>query len=339
VNSESDGPERSSGNVTTPAIGAGAAERSLVLVHTPHVLAIADLHAVAAHARETAPTIATFVVSNTMLNDTARRKAAERPSLIFSPVRLKSFVPLRGKVYQGRAIGKLEQLRLLATAGVRVPKTTVITPKLALDPAEWGPFVIVKPTFLGGSSRGKGIQLMRTERVRYIAPANYPPDHPGRGGPMIAQQFIDTGKRIAAFRVLTLFGEPLYCQFNRSETTRPSLDAGDQEIERAVMATQTVDKDKRFVIDEEVIALARAAHAVFPDVPLKGCDILKDEGTGKLYVLELNPGGNVWHFSSDYLAKVRTANGPEFEAQRLKQFDALRTAGRLLAERTMAEAV
>ena len=155
---------------------------------------------------------------------------------------------------------------------------------------------------------------------------------------MIVQQFIDTGERIAAFRVLTLFGEPLYCQFNRSETARPALDASDAEIESATMATQVVDKDKRFIVDEEAIALARAAHATIPDAPLKGCDILKDERTGKLYVLELNPGGNTWHFSSDFLAKVRVANGPEFEAERLNQFDALKTAARLLVERTRAEA-
>ncbi len=324
---------------SVPAPQPRALERSLILVHTPTVLASDDLNTIAGHIRQMRPEIATFIVSNRSLHSVTRKRAAQLPSLTFSPVELQAFAPLRGKVYQGQAVEKLDQLRRLAEAGISVPKTTAITPELTLDPAEWGAFVIVKPTSLAGSSYGKGIQLMRTERVRYIAPADYPTDHPGRLGPMMVQQFIDTGERIAAFRVLTLFGEPLYCQFNRSETTRPGLNTSDEEIESAVMATQIVDKDKRFVIDEEAIALARAAHATIPDVPLKGCDILKDEATGKLYVLELNPGGNTWHFSSDYLAKVRAANGPEFEAQRLRQFDALRTAARLLAERTMAEAV
>ena len=330
-------PDVSAGPDALP-VGTAVPERSLVLVHTPHILAVADLHTIAAHLRDMAPNIATYIVSNVSPSSAVRKKAAELPSLVFSPVRLKAFAPLRGKVYQGQAIPKLEQLRRLAAAGVPVPKTAIITPDLALDPAEWGAFVIVKPTYLAGSSRGKGIKMMRTERVRYVPLADYPPDHPGRYGPMVVQEFIDTGARIAAYRVLTLFGEPLYCQFNRSETARPDLGASDEEIENAVMATQTLDKDKRFVIDEEAIALARAAHAAIPETPLKGCDILKDERTGKLYVLELNPGGNVWHFSSEYLAKVRAANGPAFEAQRLKQFDALRTAARLLAKRTMAEA-
>src|SRR5690606_10941589 len=154
--------------------GAVAPERSLVLVHTPHVLAMSDLNTIALHVREIAPTIATLVVSNTSLNSAAREKAAELLSLIFSPVRLKNFVPIRGKVYQGRAIAKLEQLRRLAAAGVSVPRTAVLTPTLTLDPSKWGRFVILKPTYLAGSSRGKGIQLMRMERVRYIAPLDYP---------------------------------------------------------------------------------------------------------------------------------------------------------------------
>ncbi|MEJ0098010.1 MAG: hypothetical protein WDM84_08950 [Bauldia sp.] len=90
------------------------------------------------------------------------------------------FRPLRGKVYQGWPIPKFEEVRRLAVAGVPVPLTALLTPELRLDPALWGEFVIVKPTDIATSSHGHGIQLMRTGRVSYIAPRDYPKGHPGR---------------------------------------------------------------------------------------------------------------------------------------------------------------
>ena len=155
---------------------------------------------------------------------------------------------------------------------------------------------------------------------------------------MLVQQFINTGDRIAYYRALTLFGEPLNVNLGRAASERIDLDAPDEVIERAVVATQTVEKEKYLVSDPDVITLARAAHAAIPEVPLKGTDIVRDAKTGALYVLEVNAGGNTWHFSSDHLAAIRQANGPEFERRRLEQFDALRTAARVLAEKTRAEA-
>ena len=186
---------------------------------------------------------------------------------------------------------------------------------------------------MNSSSHGRGIQLIRTRRVRYRPPADYPEGHPGRRAPMLVQQFIDTGERLTLYRVLTLFGEPLYCQFMRSRAPRVGLTAADDEIETAVIANQAVDEDQVFVSEADVLAIARLAHAAIPEVPLKGCDVIRDAASGRLYVLEVNPGGNTWHFSSRFLANIRARNGPDFEMRRINQFDALRTAARVLAER------
>src|SRR5581483_853883 len=267
-----------------------------------------------------------------------RKKAAERPTLCFCSGRLGRFRPLRGKIYNGRQIPKLQQLEMMAAKGVSVPKTALLTPELKLDPAEWGEFVIVKPTDLMTSSYGHGINLMRTERVRYKAPEEYPEGHPGRRGPMVVQQFINTGERISLYRVLTLFGAPLYSQLMRSAEKRVDLTADDETIESAVVATQALEIEKDFVIEPDVIALAKAADAAIPDVPQKGIDIIRDANTGKIYVLEVNPGGNTWHFSSRYLEEIRASNGPEFEKRRRDQFDAFRTAAKALVAKTNAEA-
>jgi hypothetical protein len=313
--------------------------RNLILVNQPGWQAAADWHAIADHVRDFDPRIETFVVNGMMPNSYTRRRAAGRPSLVCSPAPLTRFVPARGRVYQGRVIPKIEQLRLLSLSGVPVPRTTVLRPETRLDPQDWGEFVILKPTDLASSSHGNGIQLMRTNRVRYARPQDYPADHPGRRGPMVVQQFVNTGEYVSLFRVLMLLGEPLYSACFRSTEPRVSLDAPDQDIEGTQIATQALtSRETEFIAPDGLLALARRADAAIPDVPLKGCDIIRNEATGALYVLEVNPGGNTWHFSSQLTAERRAQRGPEHQRRRMRQFDAFRAAARALVARTNAEA-
>lgn len=324
-----------------PAVRRGPQiERHLVIVHQPHWQALSDWRTIAERARNVDPTTGIIVVGADRDNAKLREKAAQLPSLIFSPGPLGRFQPLRGRVYQGRQIRKFEQLQRLAAAGLPVPRTQMLQPGIRLDPKVWGEHTIVKPTDIPTSSKGAGIQLMRTERVRYIAPQDYPANHPGRFGPMVAQQFIDTGDRISAYRVLTLFGEPLYCQLSQAQEKRVDLGADDGVLEGGTIAIQGVEENRLriFKYEADVVALARAAHRAVPEIPLKGVDILRDGRTGRLYLLELNPGGNTWHFSSRFLAEARAKAGPEHERQRLAQLDAFGTAAHVLMGVTRREA-
>ena len=333
------GTVRARARTTRPAPGANAIARHLVLAYRPGWQSIDDLGAVANHVRDIDPAIATFIVPTTHRNGVTRRNAAERPTLVVSPGPMHVFRPLRGKVYQGWPIAKIEEVRRLEAAGVPVPRTAILTPDLRLDPADWGEFVIVKPTDLRTSSHGLGIQLMRTNRVHHIAPQDYPRGHPGRLGPMMVQQFIDTGERLTTYRVLTLFGEPLYAQLNVGDRRRVALEAPDAAIESANVALQAAEaREGRLVADPDVIAMARAADGALPEIPLKGCDLLRDAATGKLYVIELNSGGNTWHFSSQFSQALRRVYGPGYELRRRRQFDAMRAAARVLVDRTSAEA-
>ena len=327
-------PTRPTGLMAAPS----RATSHLILVYRPGWQSIDDLVAIARHVREIEPSMRTFILPGTIRNSVSRRAAALQPSLIVSPAPLSVFRPVRGTVYQGAIMAKLEQLRRLDAGGVAVPRTAVLSPGLKLDPAEWGEFVVLKPVDLRSSSFGDGIQLKPTHRVRYLAPEEYPEKHPGRRAPMLVQQFINTGERLTLYRVLTLFGEPLYCQLMQSREPRVDLAAPIAAIEAAAIANQAVDEDEFFVDEPDVLAIARAAHAAIPEVPLKGIDILREHATGRLYVLEVNPGGNTWHFSSRFLADQRRESGPEFERQRHRQFDAFRTAARTLVERTRREA-
>ena len=64
----------------------------------------------------------------------------------------------------------------------------------------------------------------------------------------------------------------------------------------------------RLAKDDEILAFARQVHAVFPNIPVLGCDVLRRVSDGKLFALEVNAGGNTWHFSS-YADKHRARLG------------------------------
>ncbi|WP_156387309.1 hypothetical protein [Devosia sp. Root105] len=317
-----------------------ALQRHLVIVHQPGWQALDDWYEIAQMVRRIDPTTGVVIVAADRPDPELLKLAASLPSLVFSAGPLGKFAPARGKVYHGRPIHKFEQLRRLAAGRVRVPMSTVLGPDTKLDPAMWGEFVVLKPTDIATSSQGRGIQLMRTVRVRYIKPENYPEDHPGRRAPMVVQQFINSGPRMPHYRVLTLFGEPLYCQMSEAGDNRVDLSSDDETIEAAPVALNVLQgKTKTFLYRADVAALARAAYRAIPEAPLQGCDIIRDAATDRLYVLELNPGGNTWHFSSDFQAPLRAIDGPEHEARRRWHLDAFGTAAHVLADVTRREAV
>src|SRR5687768_5392389 len=93
------------------------------------------------------------------------RRLSELPSITFSPAVLRKFKPPRGPEFSGKKMPKSEQMRLLAKAGIRTPKWTVLAPGKTFDAAEWGEFVIVKPDAFGFATMGRGIELWRTSMV------------------------------------------------------------------------------------------------------------------------------------------------------------------------------
>jgi hypothetical protein len=306
--------------------------RNLVLVHSEGWQDVADFHAIKTHVEAAAPDIEVFIVSNGSRSSLTRKKAAARPTLVFSPILLLTFKPARGKVYAGRPMSKLIEMQRLSAAGMPVPLFEEIGPETILSPDLYGPYVIVKPSF-DLASYGQGVELRRTGEVRYRPPSDYPADHPGRRAPMIAQKFIDCGKPMTC-RVLTLFGAPLftYCR----ESTKPlALDPKQPSYEQADFMPAPPDCVSYLTHEAAFLALAAAAYRALPDVALQACDILRDKA-GDLHLLEINPGGGTWMLSSPNAPGYRAKLGIEDLAA---PFDAIRTCAHVLIERTRAEAV
>jgi hypothetical protein len=312
-------------------------ERHLVLVHTGGYQDIRDFQEIARKAQELAPDIEVFVASNDIPSSVTRRHAGKRPTLVFSPGNLIEFRPLRGKIYAGSPIPKLEQVARFKGAGLPVPASAEITPDIVLPEAVFGSHVVAKPGF-SQASHARGMTLMRREAVRFQPREAYPEDHPGRHGAMFAQRFIDTGPFINHHRVLTLFGTPLLAFKTAATTARPSLDSPDHVLASIVVKARRKEGPiaRELTGDADILALARRAYSALPEIPLQAIDIVRDAGSGHLFVLEANPGGNTWIFSKgDITTRLQAALGVE---RLTDQFDAFTTAAKVLIERTRAEA-
>ena len=312
-------------------------ERHLVLVHTPGFQDVGDFEEIAQKVHELAPDIGVFIAYNEIPSSVTRRRAARMPTLVVSPGTLIDFRPLRGKVYAGVAIPKLEQLARFSAAGLPVPPSAEITPGVNLPEAVFGSHVVVKPGY-STASQGHHMTLMRREAVRFQPRESFPEDHPGRYGQMFAQRFIDTGEHVNHHRVLTLFGAPLLAFKTSATVARAPLTAPDDVLAAVMVKARRRDApiEREITRDPDILELAQQTYSAIPEAPLQGVDVIREASSGHLYVLEANPGGNTWIFSkgdmSDRLKKA-------LRVERLSDpFNAFATAAKVLVERTRLEA-
>lgn len=258
---------------------------------------------------------------------------ARSPTLTVSPMPIKRFSAPRGATCQGHEHPKGDQYARLARQGLPVPKWLRIEPGIALDAAAWGPYVVVKPEL---GRKGAEIHIKRTGRVRYRAPEHYPPEHPARKAPLLAQQFIYTGSWPVNYRVVTLFGRRLMCWRCEADHRYAPLRSRWDFKARGGISVVSNKRDSRYALafEADVIALAERAHRAFPEQPLLGTDIVRDADSGELFVIECNPRGDAWLMSSDMGRLIERANGLDFAAQ----FGALEVAAEVLLRELPARA-
>jgi hypothetical protein len=153
---------------------------------------------------------------------------------------------------------------------------------------------------------------------------------------MIVQKFIDTGEYPSHYRVLTLFGEPIFAFRAVSTIKRPALDAAPEMLAAGPFMAKHASRRLIIPVESDVLDLARTTFGAISEVALHGIDIIREKETSRLFVLEINPGGNTWSFSSKWASLLRQQlNMPDLSTQ----FDAWRTSARVLVQRTRAEAI
>jgi hypothetical protein len=283
----------------------------------------ADFREVSRRIRARASDIAAFVFTTRA----AVRPMLAAPWLVLRPTvslemdkRLSRPRTLRGvRLGHTGPSGKIAQFRHIEAHGLPLPEWTEIAPGTTLDPAHWRSYVVVKPSHGG---RGAYVVMQRTGRVRFRPPAEFPEGHPGREGPMLAQRFIYTGRWPVSYRVLTYFGIPLLaCRYDGRRDLAP-LESADG-LKQAGGGLSIVAPARGCTIslanDPDVLELARRTHEAFPTIPSVGIDIVREEGTGKLYLIEINCGGNSWSLTNDSGKEAQAEFGFDF----YKQFNAL----------------
>jgi hypothetical protein len=306
---------------------------NLILLANRGVNQVGDFTKVAGFVREYAPEVRPIVALDQRY-PWRKHLWSMRPTFVFSAVPVEHFHPRRGIVYQGNSLAKSEEYIALERVGVPFPRYRVLTeanpqPK---DLAELGQYVVLKPD-RGG--RGAMVKIVRSGRARW-EPAET--RIAGESDALLAQEFIYTGPWPVSYRVTTLFGQVLWSLKVEADKTRAPLAPGPDAFKQTPGVT-VVSNSKRCVMslnfDQEIIAFAERAHAgllaagALPQIPLLGVDVIRDATNGKLYVVELNSVGYVWHFSSPLGLRAQKEFGFSLE----DQFDGLRKAARILADK------
>lgn len=305
--------------------------RNLLIIQTEPEQDPADWIAIKQRIERNAPDIEVAIAPNRNRNSVTARWQVRRPSLVFSPVRLIDFVPRGGAVYCGHILGKDEQLRRLALIGILTPRTAILSSASSFDPTEWGDYVIIKPNNLNS---GVGVKLVRTidlsarfEELTAIANDEF-----------LVEPYIDHSEDgyPTSYRVLSMFGHALYCISSRWGNKRPPLaEIAADPLGVIASNNKTMGGHIRSICnDPEIISLGEKAHQAFPECPVIGVDIIRESQGGRLYVLEVNPHGAVWHLSSPLGKRL----DPDLVRELYAQFNALDLAADLLIQKTRAEA-
>jgi hypothetical protein len=304
--------------------------RNLLIVHSVDRQDISDWAEIKRRIEDQAPDIEVRIASNFARNSATLRWQAKRPSLVFSACMFADFRPNGGTVYAGRGMGKSEQIDRLARQGLPVPPTLKMTRDIAAAVAHWGRYVVVKPE---GGGKGRDVQLIEARELS----ARYDEVTMNGRRDMIVQPYVEHSidGYPTEYRVLTLFGHALYSACNRWAEPRAAIDVIASDPNGVIASNNRQFGRVRTVSnDAEIIALGEKAHAGFPECAVLGVDVIRESGTGKLYVMEVNPEGFTWHFSSSLSKNTFTA---EHVRDLYAQFGALDRVARLLIEKTRAE--
>lgn len=279
---------------------------NLIILNDTRVLPDRDFREVARRVRERAPDIHAFVATERQGLRRAQIVQLLRPTLFVEIQPLAKLKRWRGALAgpQARARGKMAAYRVLEKAGLPVPAWREVVPGIRLDPAEWGPWMVVKPD---RGRRGIDVEVVATAEIRYRSPEELPAGHLGREGPMLTQRFVRTADEPAFYRVTTCFGEPLFAIHYFAPPGKGTVGDGPPVIAVKHFAA-------RLIADADVLELGRQVHGLLPEVPTIGCDVLRDRDTGKLWLAEINQS-SVWALSSPVGIAFQSKRGLDLYAQ------------------------
>jgi len=248
-----------------------------------------------------------------------------RPTLVFSPALVRNQPQIPGRICCGYPLSKSEEYAALTKIGIPVPRWIALREGETPDLEGFGDYVVRKPDY---GAKGAEVRIVRRDRVRWKRVVT---SAAGSSPTLLVQQFVYTGLWPVSYRINTLFGRVLYAMRITGNCDRPALrgpadfDARGSGNSVSIVANAR-DSQAELCDDAEIIQLGERATQAFPDLPMLGVDILKEAGTGRLFVTEVNALGYNWNFTREFRE--------DFRLDVESQFDGVRKAAYLLAEQT-----
>ena len=223
---------------------------------------------------------------------------------------------------------KLEQYWILKKANIPYLPIEPFICGTSVDSELYGNWVVLKPKSL--QSTGKDINMLPTKVLPFIKASDFPADHLIHRDDYYVQKFVKTGSYPFHYRAMIFCGEILYSATNKSNIPYPDLTADIPTLLNTTVASNIVgNRERKIVKDERKNRFALRVAKALPKYPILGIDIIEDVETNKLYVLEINAGGNGWHFSSAIAANT-PEHTEEHAKQMLIQYNAFDTAAKAL---------
>lgn len=202
---------------------------------------------------------------------------------------------------------------------------------MELDPEIYSEWVVLKPQNV--QSTGKDVNMVPTKLVPTLKLSDFPEDHLINQDSYYVQRLLKTGQHPKINRATVFLGEILYSLKGQLNSSYPNEDSSlNLLLSKSIATNQHHDRTFELVKDDEVNQLALKIASTFRKNPLLAIDILRDETTGKLYVLEVNLGGNTWHFSSALAKKTPGYNSSVRKAMIL-QYNAWDRAAEALVKK------
>ena len=293
---------------------------------------IDDFHQIAKRAHRLDPSIAVIPIAEHLHSSLIPKPLLNLPILVIFLVNppAKEFA-LTAKMAV-KNMTKLEEYEHFKKYNIPCLPIEEFTWGMTLDKSTYGDWVVLKPQNI--QSTGKDVNMVPTDLIPTLTLEDFPADHLMRQDQYYVQKFVKTGEKPSHYRVLVFLDTVLYIRKNESIYNYPNLN-DDIKTKLAKTVGSNFPGHRKFSManDEKISEFALKISSSFPKNPILGIDIIREENTGALFVLETNPGGNVWAFSSNYIAKLPEDKKATRE-QCLKQFNAFDRAAEALVKQT-----
>lgn len=259
--------------------------------------------------------------------------ALGRPTTVISFRMIKNFLPSWATVIQEVYYDKIEELKILESAGLPVPKWRAVFEGQTPELSDFEDFVVVKPA---AGACGALVRIMRRNRVRWW-PLEVEKLRTSNTA-LIVQEYIHTGPWPTSYRVATVFGEPIYTLTITASKNRPPFNlskSGSQFFDGRTIVASSKGCVMAGEVPDDVLQLGVEAHRAFPDEPFLAVDIVRDHATGKLFFLEANTSGWSFIVTGDTAKRIER----DFGINLMQQFDAPKAIARGIYRHLMGSCI